>query len=268
MTHRTRLLVLLLPMVSALAAAPLEAQQRARTDVGATGKVDPAAAAMLEKMGAAQDATRAMSAAFRQVKEDALFAEPSVQSGRFAFASPDKFRWDYERPERVIMVMTRDSVQRYLPDEKLLRKMDLSKSPRRVFAFFGIGSDVEVLKRHFDMVRVDDPTRPDTARLELRGKRRRVQKRVALLEMWMDRTTWLPAMIKTTMADGGTTLWEFTDVKVNPSLPPETFTVKIAQGTIVQSEDNPNSPLVDDLLDEADEGTGTSRGGDARVGAP
>ena len=233
-------------------ALPGAAQQRSRTDVGALDKVDPEVADALARMREAQHATKSMSSEFRQVKEDALFAEPSIQSGHFAFQNPDKFRWDYEKPERVVVVATKDSFQRYLPDQKLLRQLDLAKNRRRVFNYFGIGSDVEVLQRHFDMKRVADAAHADTVKLELRGKRRRVQKRLALLEMWLDRKTWIPSMIKVTMADGGTTLWEFNDVKVNPALAPETFAIKLAKGTVVQSEDSPSSPLVDELLEDED----------------
>jgi outer membrane lipoprotein-sorting protein len=239
-------------LLVALVAPSLPAQQRNRADVGAAERVDPAAEEVLQKMSVAQKATHSMSASFRQVKEDALFQQPSVQSGLFSFENPDKFRWDYQKPERVVVVATADAFQRYLPDQKLLRKLDLSKNRRRVFNYFGIGSDVEVLRRHFDMKRMQDAEHPGTTKLELRGKRRRVQKRLALLEMWLDEKTWLPSTIKITMADGGTTLWEFTDVQVNPQLSADTFKLKVAQGTIVQSEEDPSSPLVDSLIDDDD----------------
>ncbi len=238
--------------LSVLVAVSASAQQRSRTDVGVAEKLAPEVADALQKLSAAQKSTKGMSANFRQTKEDALFAQPSIQSGKFSFENPDKFRWDYEKPEHVVVVATAESFQRYLPDQKLLRKLDLSKNRRRVFNYFGIGSDVEVLERHFDMTRVNDLQHPGTAKLELRGKRRRVQKRLNLLEMWLDEKTWLPSIIKITMANGGTTLWEFTDVKVNPQLAADTFALKVASGTVVQSEENPSSPLVDELIEEED----------------
>ena len=145
-------LVATLALAPVLTSAPdVSAQQRTRSDVGSLDKLDPVVAETLDKLRKAQSATKAMSAAFRQVKEDALFAQPSVQSGQFLFATPDRFRWDYEKPERVIVVATKDTFERYLPDQKLLRRLDLSKNRQRMFSYFGIGSDVEVLKRHFDI---------------------------------------------------------------------------------------------------------------------
>ena len=263
------------PLVAALAAAfllvsglALADTVRSRATVGALEKMDPAATAVLDRLRAAQKTTTSMMSTFRQTKEDDLFAQPSVQSGRFTFQGPDKFRWDYEKPEHVIVLVTKDSFKRWLPEQKLLRQMDLSKNRRRVFNYFGIGSDVDVLARHFEIKEVADDSHPGTKKLELRGKRRRVQKRLALLEMWIDDTTSLPSLIKVTMADGGTTQWEFGDMMVNPTLSAHAFDLELPKGTIVQSEDDPHGGLMDEVLEEKDDaaaekGAAPSTGGTA-----
>jgi len=78
--------------------------------------------------------------------------------------------------------------------------------------------------------------------------------------MWLDKGNWLPAIIKVTMADGGTTMWEFKDVKLNPPITDDTFKVKVAQGTVIQSEDQANSPLVDELLEDEEKATNPTGG--------
>jgi outer membrane lipoprotein carrier protein len=242
-----------------LATSALSAETRSREAPGAVQAMEPAAADLLARLQGAQRTTQTMTAAFRQVKEDALFAEPSIQSGEFTFQRPSRFRWDYEKPEHVIVTVTEDTFQRYLPEQKLARRLDLSKNKRRLFNYFGIGSDVDVFKKHFDLhANLTDTTVPGTKKLEMRGKRRRVQKRLSLLEMWLDERTWLPVSIKVTMADGSTTLWEFKDVAVNPTLPPTTFDLRVPKGTIVQSEDSPDSPLVNELLEDDEQATQTT----------
>ena len=232
---------------------------RSRETVGATVKEQPEALDLLKRLQGAQHSTRLLTARFRQTKDDALFAKPSVQSGEFAFQTPQSFRWDYEKPEKVIVVVTEDTFQRYLPEQKLLRQMDLSKNKRRVFNYFGLGTDVEVFRRHFNLhADTMDESRPGTAKLEMTGKRRRVQKRLKLLEMWLDEKTWLPSAIKVTMADGATTLWEFTGMKVNPTVAGNMFRLVVPKGTIVQSEDDPHSPLLDDLVEEEEDLQGTA----------
>jgi outer membrane lipoprotein-sorting protein len=252
-----RLAALLLAFSCAPAAIAAPAPARDRAAVGAVDREDPQALGLLRKLQAAQQTTKVMTSSFRQVKEDALFSEPSVQSGKFAFSTPQNFRWDYEKPEHVIVLVTQDTFQRYLPDQKLLRRMDLSRNKRRVFNYFGLGTDVEVLRRHFHLTaKLTDQSRPGTEKLELRGKRRRVQKRLQLLEMWLDAKSHLPAAIKVTMADGATTLWEFSDMKVNPTVPDSTFALKVPKDTIIQSEDDPQSPLINDLLEEEETAAG------------
>ena len=257
-------------VLSFLAASPdaaraADASPRARGAVGSVEKQNPAALALLRKLQEAQKSTKVMTATFRQVKEDALFAEPSVQSGRFAFRTPQDFRWDYEQPKKVVVVVTSDTFQRYLPDQKLLRRMDLSKNKRRVFNYFGLGTDVEVLQRHFNLaVNTSDRSRANTEKLEMRGKRRRVQKRLELLEMWLDQPTHLPVAIKVTMADGSTTLWEFADLLVNPTVPESTFALKVPKDTIIQSEDDPHSPLINDLLEDEEAASAQAAPADGR----
>lgn len=260
------LLACLLPVLaSPAAAADGTAAPRSRGAVGAADKEDPQAIALLGKLQEAQRTTQVMTSSFRQVKEDALFAEPSIQSGKFAFQTPQNFRWDYLQPQHVVVVVTQDTFQRYLPEQKLLRRMDLSKNKRRVFNYFGLGTDVEVLRRHFDLhANLSDQSRPGTEKLELRGKRRRVQKRLQLLEMWLDQKTHLPSAIKVTMADGATTLWEFTDMKVNPPVDAELFALKVPKDTIIQSEDDPHSPLINDLLEEEEETASAQPAGESK----
>ena len=110
-----------------------------------------------------------------------------------------------------------------------------------------------------------DRGRPGTEKLELTGKRRRVQKRLTLLEMWLDQKTSLPAAIKVTMADGATTLWEFSNMKVNPTeVTASLFELKVPKDTIIQSEEDPHSPLINDLLEEEEEeASGAAQAGTA-----
>ncbi len=245
----------------AVAATPMAPSSRDRQTVGAIDKEQPEALALLQRLQAAQRTTELLTAGFQQTKDDELFAKPSIQSGQFAFRTPQSFRWDYEKPERVIVVVTEDTFQRYLPEQKLLRQMDLGKNKRRVFNYFGLGTDVEIFRRHFNLhADIANESRPGTRKLEMTGKRRRVQKRLKLLEMWLDEKSWLPTAIKVTMADGATTLWEFTNMKVNPKVAENLFHLEVPKDTIIQSEDDPHSPLLDDLVEEEEDMLPTASG--------
>lgn len=261
MSLRLALAVLLLAAPLPLGAEPAAAPaSRGRSAVGATDREDPKAIALLMRLQAAQKTTQVMTSSFVQTKEDALFEQPAVQSGKFAFKAPSSFRWDYEKPEHVIVLVTSDTFSRYLPSQKLLRRLDLSKNKRRVFNYFGLGTDVEVLRRHFNLRDAGaDRGRPGTEKLELTGKRRRVQKRLTLLEMWLDQKTSLPSAIKVTMADGATTLWEFSNMRVNPTeVTASLFELKVPKDTIIQSEEDPHSPLINDLLEEEEDAPGAA----------
>lgn len=238
-----------------LLATPALAQRGGREFRPPTAEqLDPRLEALLESFETAQRSTRTLTATFTQVKEDELFAEATVQSGHFFYSQPDSFRWEYLQPEVVTVVTTRDVVQRYIPEERDLLTTDISKKRRRAFNYLGIGSDVQNLRRHFDITLVDDDDEhPGTDKIELRGAHRRIQKRMELLEMWLDRETSMPVAVRATMADGGATAWVFADMRVNVDLPEGVFELAVPEGVRVTSGTDGGDTLLDDLL-PADDG--------------
>ena len=120
--------------------------------------------------------------------------------------------------------------------------------------YFGIGADVSNLRRRFDfMLIAEDETYPNADKLELRGKHRHVKKRLEVLEMWIDRTAHVPSAVRVVQTDGDVTLWEFTDMLMNPELPPDTYILNIGPKTSVHSGDKTLSStvnLLDGILDE------------------
>jgi outer membrane lipoprotein-sorting protein len=213
-----------------------------------TVAADPQLEALLARFSRAQATTTTMSATFRQVKEDDLLAEPSIQSGRMYYSQPSDFRWEYEDPERLIIVATPDRIQRWIPGENLVREADATRR-QRLFSYFGIGSDIEVLRKHFNItLQASDSSHPSADKIQLVGKRKRVQKRIERLEMWIDRATSLPAVIRIVMADGGSTAWEFSDIRVNPPTPPDLYKLRVPRGTrVVRDDGRAPGPVLEDL---------------------
>jgi len=248
-------LAALLPAL-ALVGAPAASAQRAGREFRPAASLtpDPRLDELMQRFERAQEETKTMTATFEQVKEDELFAEATVLTGRFAFQGPDLFRWDYQAPEPVTVIATPDLVKQYIPSQKLLRQTDISKKRRRAMNYLGIGSDVQNLRRHFDIDFVEgDAEHAGTDKIELRAKNRRIQKRLALMEMWIDRTSSLPIAVRTTMADGSRTGWSFKDMAVNVPLADGTFDLQPPPGTRVEVGGKKKASVVDDLVEDDDQ---------------
>lgn len=216
--------------------------------------LDPRLEELLDAFEKAQQETKTMVGGFTQVKEDELFAEAIEQRGRLRYAAPDRFRWDYEEPEVVTVIATPDTVQQWLPARKKLRVTDISKKRRRAFNYLGIGSDVENLRRHFDIeLAEDDHAHEGADKVELRGKNRRIQKRMELLELWIDRESSLPRAVAATMADGSRTTWVFSGMAVNVPLDDDVFRLDLPEGAEVEAGRKTAPSVLDDVLDELED---------------
>jgi outer membrane lipoprotein-sorting protein len=225
--------------------------------------LDPKVQALLDRFEAAQATTKTMTARFRQVREDDLFAEAKVIRGGFWFTPPSNFRWEYEDADAgpVVVLATKELVQRWIPNWNVVQQTDISKKSRRVFSYFGIGSDVHNLRRRFDITLGDDEAYSDTDKLELRGRWRRVKKRLDVLEMWIDRDRGLPVAVRVVAADGGSTTWEFSDMVVNPEIPASTYRLELPEDVEIRDEDDKlsaTSEILDDILEGEDEKPATA----------
>ena len=221
-------------------------------------ELEPEVQALIDAFEKAQAETKTMTAHFRQVREDDLFAEAKVLQGDFWFTHPSNFRWEYSDDDagKVVVLATKDLFQRYIPAWKTLQQKDISKKSRRVFQYFGIGSDIDNLRRRFDIAIGDASDYPGTKKLELRGRWRRVKKRLEVLEMWVDDQRHLPVAVRVVLPDGGSTTWEFSGLTVNPVIPPERYHLDVPDDTKVIEEDKgmtATSEILDDILDEEED---------------
>lgn len=252
MTARPTLPIRLLALL--LAACASASLADTKTHVEAPTPAEARVEVILAKFREAQANTSTLQARFRQVKVDDLLAEPLVQSGAFYYRKPTDFRWEYEKPENVIVLATADRVRRYSPESKTLRDTALSKNRKRMYNYFGISSNIDALRKHFHIaVNAADTEHPEADKLELTGKARRVQKRIRVLEMWIDRRISLPSAMRVVMADGSSTTWEFTDMKVNPSFANSLYDLTLPPGTKVVADETAGAggaPVMDEITQE------------------
>ncbi len=253
-------------LLALLCASPAAADRSYRSQDLATA-LDPQVQALLERFEEAQGETKTMTAEFRQVREDALFADAKVLTGGFWFTNPTDFRWEYEDDDAgpVVVLATKDLVQRWIPSLNVVQQTDISKKSRRIFSYFGIGADVDNLRRRFDIRMGDASEHPGTEKLELRGRWRRVKKRLEVLEMWIDQKRGLPVVVRIELPDGGSTTWEFAGIVVNPEIPAEKYELALPVDVLVRDEDKKlasTSDMLDDLIEDepADEPSETDPG--------
>ena len=113
----------------------------------------------LTKLQERYESTKTFTAEFRQIIESPTLAGTIESRGKLAFEKPNRMRWDYDPPDRQIIVGDGETLWIYQPDEKQVIKAPLSEAfqARTPVSFLGGLGHVD---REFDAtLEKDDPAR-------------------------------------------------------------------------------------------------------------
>ncbi|MEM7243787.1 MAG: outer membrane lipoprotein carrier protein LolA [Acidobacteriota bacterium] len=200
---------------------------------------DPAVQELLRRFEEARGDTRTLTGKFRQVKEDDLFAEAEESEGTFHYTRPDLFRWESQDQ---VLLATRDKVMHHVPSLAVLEERDISRNRRRVVSYFGLNGNIAKLQKRFDVTAAEKDGAlvdgsgpspyPEARHVVLEGRKRRIKKRIGLIELWLLEDTGLPRAVRLTMADGGITTWEFSEMKANVEIPETVYTLTVPDSTV------------------------------------
>src|SRR5438477_2136280 len=82
----------------------------------------------LHRLQQRYEATRTMTADFRQVVESPALAGALESAGTLAFEKPNRMRWDYKPPDPQLVVGDGETLWIYQPDEKQVIKAPLGEA--------------------------------------------------------------------------------------------------------------------------------------------
>lgn len=183
-------------------------------------------AALLARIKVEQAKLRSLEADFVQRKESALLLAPEESKGRFAFQAPDKVVWEFETPSEIVVLIAGDEMLTWYRDLGTAEKVGIGKQSSRIFQFLGAANSLETLQRYFT-VKVSFPAGDAPYRLDLEPRFERVAKKLKTMSLELDRKLFFPVRIAYVEPDGDETVLDFADVRVNPTIPPARFDVRL-----------------------------------------
>ena len=187
---------------------------------------------VLTRVKRAQASVTTLEADFTQEKTLGLLAGPVSSSGTFSFRKPNQALWKYTSPEPMTMLISSGTMTTYYPEMKRAERVDVGRFQDRIFRFMGAVSSVEELSKSFSFRFVDRANEP--YRLELKPTTPGVSRRVKGITLWIDRNRYIVSGFEFREADGDTTRYRFTNIRLNPSIPPSRFTLALPPGTKVE----------------------------------
>lgn len=191
-------------------------------------------AQVIKKVQEQQTKTATLQANFRQEKELALMAKPEVSTGTFTYSKPSNVLWTYDTPKRVQMVIAGGFLTTYYPELNKAERIDVKRFEDRIFKYMGASGAIDELGRYFEFTFTDSKSKP-TFLLDLTPKNRAVSKRVQRIKLWIDKTTYLTSKIEYVEGDGDITRYEFTNIRINETVPPSKFALTLPSTVRVET---------------------------------
>lgn len=192
---------------------------------------------LVERMRIVQEGIRTLEASFVQRKESAMLLEPEEAVGHFSFAAPDRVRWEYASPNPISMVIEGGRMTTWYRDLGQAERIDIGRQSQRVLEYLGAGSSLATLLEYFDVALhlPADVTAP--FELELSPRFERVARRLASMRLWVDAASYLPVRLHYVEADGDTTDYRFSALRVNREIPNERFELDLPESVALRTID-------------------------------
>lgn len=192
--------------------------------------------ALIERVVERQRALKSLRADFSQLKQSALLLEAVESTGVFLFRAPDLVRWDYRRPEEMVVLFADDTVTTFHPQQARAELLKVSKKQRRFVRVLSGTQPLDDLTSNFS-VTLADPGGREHYRLSLRPVSVMLKKRLRSLEIEIDRELFLPVVITYNEADGDSTRYEFENLVVNPEIDASHFDLDLGADVRLETLD-------------------------------
>jgi len=201
-------------------------------DLQGSAKLD----ALIEVVVERQRALRTLEADFVQLKTSALLLEDVKSTGVFLFRAPDMVRWNFSRPDSMVVLFADDTVTTYLPAQARAERIKVSDKQRRFVRVLAGMQPLDDLTSYFS-VTLADPGGDANYRLFLKPVENMLKKRLQSVEIEIDRTLFLPVVIEYREGDGDSTRYEFSRLVINPDIADSRFRLELGADVKLETFD-------------------------------
>jgi outer membrane lipoprotein-sorting protein len=191
--------------------------------------------ALFERVREQQRLLRTLDAQFVQRRESALLVAPEEAKGQFSFQAPDRVRWEYASPKAMTVLILGEQMTTWYRDLNRADRVNVGKYSAQVLRYMGASGSLESLAQYFDATLVQPRDAREPYRLDLVPHYARIAKRIRSMTLWIDRERFLPVHLRYVEADGDSTDYEFLNLRFNPDLPADRFTLTLPPAVEVRT---------------------------------
>ncbi len=191
---------------------------------------------LIDRVVERQRSLRALRANFVQVKHSTLLLEPVTSTGEFIYLAPDRVRWDYSKPDAMVVLFASDSVTTYHPRQRLAERVRVSSRDRRFVRAMAGTLPLDDLTSHF-RITLRDVGAPAPYQLRLEPHAGSMIRKLDSLVVEIDRKLLLPIVVEYVEKDGDSTRYEFHDLELDPQLEESRFELELSDEVTLHSLD-------------------------------
>ncbi len=167
---------------------------------------------------------KTLTASFVETSTSPLLTRPVIARGTVFVERPSRVALRYTDPDARVVLIDDGRMTLSWPSANLRSVKDVGASQRRIQKYF-VDSSPGELRSHFEVEAREADDRPGTYLVTMVPKRKQILEGMTRLELWLDRTSLLPAAMRMTFPGGDTKLMTFADVKPNAPVDPAWFTI-------------------------------------------
>jgi hypothetical protein len=148
----------------------------------------------------------------------------------------DFVHFAFQPPEDLILHITPKALISYSPEARQgeLLKIGIFKNANR--KFLGLGQKLSYLSDYFQIALSEAKDGTSTWFLALTPRTLALRKRMQVLNLWVDKETWLPKQVQWVERSGDSWFLELGALKINQPLPVAVTGFKLPEGIPLQSE--------------------------------
>lgn len=198
-----------------------------------------------------------LTARFTQVRELQVLKEPLESEVELYALYPDKMLWKYSGGQSTIILANDDELIVYYPDLKSADIYADRKHRRKAMRVKKLKKIPKRLARYFDISVEDESRTPGVVKLKLVPKRKRVAKRVSVIEIVLkDDASYDLLKVRYEEPNGNVTAYDFDYVRFNNEMDISIFTLALSPDVEVnrgKGLKRPEPDLPDGFIEESDE---------------
>ncbi len=170
-----------------------------------------------------QASMRSVRASFVDTTVSSLVVDPIVGRGTvIAAVNPLRVVMHYSAPVARTVWLDDQTLVVARPDRPGVEELRIADVQRRVQKYFTDAS-LDQLRSSFDLTMAAEPGPPARTRLDMVPRRRQIKDGLQRLQLWLDPAALLLTSMRMEFPGGDRHTFVFSDVVVNPALPPDAF---------------------------------------------